>query len=58
MAEKDATANSIEAGGSAALRLMKIFRIERAKIGSGAKVLRVREHGAEENQERVSESPA
>jgi hypothetical protein len=55
LAEEDPAANSIEAGGAAALGLLKIFRIKRTEIGSGAKVLGMGKHGAEKSQERIGE---
>jgi hypothetical protein len=53
LTKKDATANSVETCGSAALGLLKIFGIQRTEIGSHAKVLCMREHGAEKIQKRV-----
>lgn len=53
LTKKDAAANSVETCGPAALGLLKIFGIQRAEIRRNAKVLCVREHGAEKIQKRV-----
>jgi hypothetical protein len=53
LAEEDAAADPIEAGGTAASGLLKILGIERTEIRDGAKVLGMSKHGAEKSQERV-----
>ena len=53
LTKKDAAANSVETCGPAALGLLKIFGIQRTEIGSHAKMLCMREHGAKKIQKRV-----
>ena len=55
LAQKNATADSIKAGGTAALGLLKIFGIERAEIRNDAKMLRMNKHGTEKSEERLGE---
>jgi hypothetical protein len=58
MTEKNAAADSVEAGGAAALGLLKIFGIERTEIRDNAKMLGMNKHGAQKSQERIGESLA
>ena len=58
MTEKNAAADSVEAGGAAALGLLKIFGIERTGIRDNAKMLGMNKHGAQKSQERIGESIA
>lgn len=58
LAEKNSAADSVEAGGTAALGQLKIVGIQRAEIGNSAKVLGMPEHRAQQRQERDCESLA
>src|SRR5689334_21819957 len=56
--QKNAAADSVEAGRAAALGLLEIFGIERAEIGDDAKMFAMREHCTQKNLERISQSLA
>jgi hypothetical protein len=56
MTEKNAAADSVEAGRAPALGLLKIIGIERAQIGDDAKMFCMNKHGAQKSQQRIGES--
>ena len=56
LAEKNAAADSVEAGGTATLGLLKIIRIERTKIRNHAKMFGMNKHCPQQQHQRIGKS--